>query len=257
MIPTSIDGTDITGATIDGQDVQEITVDGQTVFTAGPDIPDSVTDQWPMDEGSGTALGNDIGTVDASLTSATWVAASKYTGGYATDYDGVDDYWSVDSRIDVNGQQWGVAFWTDQIVPVSASRLIRTSDVQSISSEMNNGLRVEFDAGASDTLLIAALNGANNRDIQTGITAIDYSAQDVFTALRVDGNSVNILVYNSSAQQTDQTYTLSRGQTADAYLQGMAGSGNYTEGRFDTPFAWQGVQPTVSDIEDVWQATIR
>jgi len=34
--PTSIDGTDITGATIDGQDVEEITVDGQTVFTAGP-----------------------------------------------------------------------------------------------------------------------------------------------------------------------------------------------------------------------------
>jgi hypothetical protein len=32
--PTSIDGTDITGATIDGQDVQEITVDGNTVFTA-------------------------------------------------------------------------------------------------------------------------------------------------------------------------------------------------------------------------------
>jgi len=38
MIPTSIDGTDITGATIDGQDVQEITVDGQTVFTSGPQI---------------------------------------------------------------------------------------------------------------------------------------------------------------------------------------------------------------------------
>jgi hypothetical protein len=36
--PTSIDGTDITGATIDGQDVQEITVDGQTVFTAGPPV---------------------------------------------------------------------------------------------------------------------------------------------------------------------------------------------------------------------------
>jgi len=36
MIPTSIDGTDITGATIDGTDVTEITVDGDTVFTAVP-----------------------------------------------------------------------------------------------------------------------------------------------------------------------------------------------------------------------------
>jgi len=34
--PTSIDGTDITGATIDGTDVTEITVDGDTVFSAGP-----------------------------------------------------------------------------------------------------------------------------------------------------------------------------------------------------------------------------
>jgi len=38
MIPTSIDGTDITGATIDGTDVQEITVDGDVVFSAAPDI---------------------------------------------------------------------------------------------------------------------------------------------------------------------------------------------------------------------------
>jgi len=36
MIPTSIDGTDITGATIDGTDVQEITVDGDVVFSAVP-----------------------------------------------------------------------------------------------------------------------------------------------------------------------------------------------------------------------------
>jgi len=36
MIPTSIDGTDITAATIDGTDVQEITVDGDTVFSATP-----------------------------------------------------------------------------------------------------------------------------------------------------------------------------------------------------------------------------
>jgi len=44
--PTSIDGTDITGATIDGTDVQEITVDGDTVFSA---IPDSVVSREPDD----------------------------------------------------------------------------------------------------------------------------------------------------------------------------------------------------------------
>jgi len=42
--PTSIDGTDITGATIDGTDVQEINVDGQTVFTAGGPMIDNFED---------------------------------------------------------------------------------------------------------------------------------------------------------------------------------------------------------------------
>jgi len=54
MIPTSIDGTDITGATIDGQDVQEITVDGDTVFSAGPSFLDNVviTTSWSTSGGS-------------------------------------------------------------------------------------------------------------------------------------------------------------------------------------------------------------
>jgi len=39
MIPTSIDGTDITGATIDGTDVQEITVDGDVVFIGATQLP--------------------------------------------------------------------------------------------------------------------------------------------------------------------------------------------------------------------------
>ena len=46
MAPISIDGEEITGATIDGEEVQEITVDGQVAYTAGPDIPDSVVDNF-------------------------------------------------------------------------------------------------------------------------------------------------------------------------------------------------------------------
>jgi hypothetical protein len=69
--PTSIDGTDITGATIDGQEVQEITVDGQTVFSFIPDRGDlharydarqlSLSDgdpvtTWPDETGNGNDL---------------------------------------------------------------------------------------------------------------------------------------------------------------------------------------------------------
>jgi len=46
MIPTSIDGTDITGATIDGTDVQEITVDGDVVFSAVQGLNNYIFDDF-------------------------------------------------------------------------------------------------------------------------------------------------------------------------------------------------------------------
>jgi len=111
MIPTSIDGTDITGATIDGTDVQEITVDGQTVFTAGPTLPVAYSDLvawYPFDsaEYSGsngddvTAIlggsGNDTA-FDASVNGATYQSSGGVTdinagaNSGAFDFDGSDD----------------------------------------------------------------------------------------------------------------------------------------------------------------------
>jgi len=73
--PTSIDGTDITGATIDGQDVQEITVDGDVVFSAGP----KAIGHWPGDEGSGSVLADNIGNNDFTLNGPNWITESSFT----------------------------------------------------------------------------------------------------------------------------------------------------------------------------------
>jgi len=70
MIPTSIDGTDITGATIDGTDVQEITVDGQTVFTAVPPLPsqsDLFAHYDPSDSSTLTISGSDVTQIDDKI----------------------------------------------------------------------------------------------------------------------------------------------------------------------------------------------
>jgi len=66
MIPTSIDGTDITGATIDGTDVQEITVDGQTVFTAAVQNPGFVIDDFGDNKLTGRDDFNTLSWQDAS-----------------------------------------------------------------------------------------------------------------------------------------------------------------------------------------------
>jgi len=59
--PTSIDGTDITGATIDGTDVQEITVDGDVVFSAGSDLPTrALKHRYDADAISGLSNNDDV-----------------------------------------------------------------------------------------------------------------------------------------------------------------------------------------------------
>jgi len=111
MIPTSIDGTDITGATIDGTDVQEITVDGDVVFS-GQQLPvaySNLVAWYPFDSaeyggsnsddvtailgGSGDDTAYD-GTVNgASYQSSggvTDINAGANSGGF--DFDGSDDY---------------------------------------------------------------------------------------------------------------------------------------------------------------------
>jgi len=71
MIPTSIDGTDITGATIDGTEVSEITVDGQTVFTAGlpPALFVGGDKLYALDQSNGDVLwsNNPGGSVDGGV----------------------------------------------------------------------------------------------------------------------------------------------------------------------------------------------
>jgi hypothetical protein len=96
MPPTSIDGTDITGATIDGTDVTEITVDGQTVFTADA-LPGIYKHDWIMNEGSGTTVSDEIGNSDLTINGATWISDANKTGGTILDFDGNDDFASVSS----------------------------------------------------------------------------------------------------------------------------------------------------------------
>jgi len=65
MIPTSIDGTDITGATIDGTDVTEITVDGQTVFTSISGLTNYIFDDFNDNDLTRPRTGQDDGSYTA------------------------------------------------------------------------------------------------------------------------------------------------------------------------------------------------
>ena len=60
-------------------------------------IPDSVVSHWRMGEGSGQTFADSVGSADGSFNFDNWESDSHWSGGFAPDYDGVDDEGTVDS----------------------------------------------------------------------------------------------------------------------------------------------------------------
>lgn len=55
------------------------------------EIPGSVIERWPLDEGSGNTAANAESDFDLSVNNAIWSADSGAIGGYVLAFDGVDD----------------------------------------------------------------------------------------------------------------------------------------------------------------------
>lgn len=80
------------GTVIAPQGFQEVRKGDGTVLWSSDAIPDSVVNQWPHDEGSGTTLTDNVGSVDGTINGATWESLGDAVGGFYLDYDGVDDF---------------------------------------------------------------------------------------------------------------------------------------------------------------------
>jgi len=96
MIPTSIDGTDITGATIDDTDITEITVDGDTVFKEVSAPDPNVYFHDDFDDGK---LQNRDDSATTSYNGVTGVYRPEWTfdNGSPTVTNGDLDYTNPDS----------------------------------------------------------------------------------------------------------------------------------------------------------------
>ena len=132
--PTSIDGTDITGATIDGTDVQGITVDGDVVFSAGPNFPVAYSNLiawYPFDSAEyGGSNGDDVtailgGSGDDTAYDGTVVGANYVSSGGVTDiragansgaYDFPNNTDSIDVTLgtSISSSQWTLMAWVEK-----------------------------------------------------------------------------------------------------------------------------------------------
>lgn len=108
VIPVHTDGTEVF-------DEWHSLVDGQVLY----DIPDSLTNRWPVDEGSGSTLADNEGSIDATLESGSWTADSNAIGGYNISLDGSADYISLpsDSALEPGSEDytWGFVIEQNQV----------------------------------------------------------------------------------------------------------------------------------------------
>ena len=130
--PTSIDGTDITGATIDGTDVQEITVDGDVVFSATnlPTAYSNLIAWYPFDSGiyggsntsdvtaifesaeSGDSTAYDLTLNGTGLTHETDEGVRDFDGTNPTDaYENTADSGSYFSGLPTISNPFSFSFW--------------------------------------------------------------------------------------------------------------------------------------------------
>jgi len=174
MPPTSIDGTDITGATIDGTDVQEITVDGQTVFSAET-LPVAYSDLiawYPFDSATyGGSNADDVTAIiggsgddtayDGTVSGATYqssggvtdINAGANSGGF--EFDGNDN---IDCGSPLNSTQpFTVTAWAFSNSDPDAFRLILNTN------DFDNGFRIF--SNSDDELGFSTEDNGNRDDV--------------------------------------------------------------------------------------------
>jgi len=217
--PTSIDGTDITGATIDGQDAGEIPIDGQTVFAK---IPGSVVLQYFGDtyqQGSGVWV-DDNGNEDMTL-SGNPQSTTLSDGSDALLFDGSDDHglstlpgsltgsgfnqFSVEGVLEYTGtrrEAWfGVTDFNN--TPLLFSRTNEDNDFNITSGKLS----VLFRDANDNRLVIATTNDEGLNDgTRHNITIKVNDASSADIEIIIDGTSVPI---STNSSQNDNLTSFS------------------------------------------------
>jgi len=128
MPPTSIDGTDITGATIDGTDVQEITVDGDTVFSATPPVPfqNDLIVRYDFSQENGNTPVSDLSGNGLDLINGSYSGVSRSINGVqAGEFDGSNDRLDTGS-FTIRSQPWTFAMVFDMDLSTTRDQALFT-----------------------------------------------------------------------------------------------------------------------------------
>jgi len=244
MIPTSIDGTDITGATIDGQDVQEIPVDGQTVFTAGPDnLPVAYSNLiawYPFDAAEyGGANADDVTAIiggsgddtayDGTVNGATYQSNGGVTdinagaNSGAFDFDGSNDYIEIPPTTGFDLNTLTMSFWSN-FENTSSVRYIFRGNLGQDSFQSS----FEFTYRTSDGMKMIIGNGSG---LAAASTTNISTNTDEHVAGTYDGSTIKVYINGTLEASTSTSITPE--QDGDRLLIGTGENARYVDGRMD------------------------
>jgi hypothetical protein len=245
MPPTSIDGSEITGATIDGQDVSEITVDGQTVFTA---IPDSVVNnllfryKFEDDSDTTTAVDESDNNNDGTINGATYSPTTEF-GDFALSFGGDDN---IDVPVLFNQNSFTIMGWVNKDNSDSGQYIIDTE---------GDRTGIDYEQQTSSGFGFYMYDGSSYTTISSGNTT---TGSWVFVAAQWDKDATEMRFWTgglTSSITSHGTAAFSSPKTNDSEtsLGSLSRGGrNFFVGRQDEIFCCDAVIPE-SDIEQLRQ----
>ena len=164
--------------------------DGRVFFDA---IPDSVTNHWPMDEGSGSTLTDAVGDDDISLNHSDW-DSSVGRGGAVTVWDGIDNEGEASINFTDTLSFW---IWFNVSDGSSEAHMVDIGDGSDAS--------LQFDIGVPDDnelrLFANDADGGDNAIVQTSVSEDTW----YFGGVQVDVSEGEIVLHLATADDSDLT----------------------------------------------------
>jgi len=201
-------------------------------------IPDSAVYRWPVDEGSGQTLTDELQSTDINLTFSTWTTGSQYVGGAAIDLDGADDEGTTASALPEIGinQDYSVEVWTE---PQGLGESNQANLIYQHPAD-DNRLGIGFDQNGNGTITGAMYNGSNFvAEASSSISTNDGLKQIVYT---YDSSGPTGEIYVNTTQGGGTNRTNFTGQSDDAFYLGNNPGGES---------AWDGIVDLIQPHDEV------
>ena len=182
------------GTALEIPGVSEVRSGDGRVFFEGDAIPDSAVDQYEIDEGSADTLTNATGTIDATITGASWTENADLVGGWGLSFDGsgsdrVDTDSVLDNPID-NNPSFAFA------VTIDPNDLSSNQYLMRLENPEDHFYNLQIDDGN----IVARGRPDGSTDIENGATLPD---ELVRAGVEFDGDNMEARVYVNGVDESE------------------------------------------------------